>query len=226
MANKTARVPLRLSILAILVAILTLSVGLSAGSAAQPEEQALVKIAVRGETDLRRIEATGLPIFSRLAGPNGGYLLAGVPQGRMESLRASGLAVDLLDPTTLGATYYLVGWPAGLPLAPTVDPSAILSRDGDQTVVRMEPADAERLASDGAELVRLQLEPIALHPRREQATTVQEAQPISVVPDPLVADLLAQVDTADLLQYERWLSGGGGSGDQQRTLHHHHATHL
>ena len=61
----------------VLIAVLLSTVGLAPVTADQPGDMALVRIAWQSQADLAAVEASGVPVYARLTGESGAYLLAG-----------------------------------------------------------------------------------------------------------------------------------------------------
>lgn len=97
----------RLPAVALLATLALLVVGLTTVSAVQPAGLILTQIVLRSEADLAQVEAGAIPVYARLVGANGPYLLAIAPGHKLEALRAQGLQATALAPVTPGASYYL-----------------------------------------------------------------------------------------------------------------------
>jgi PKD repeat protein len=198
-----------LSLLAIIIVLVTLAAPIGmAGAApakAEPspsEKTALVQVFATTPDDLARFEQTGLPAYTRLEGREGSYLLTGATPADLKALAAAGLSTRVLDPDMTGAAYYLV-YPA--PDRPRPEWGAygrLLLDDVEEALLRTTPQDAERLSLAGAELRLLTLDPKPLRP-----TTAPEAFPAVIQPDPLIQEIIDQVDGDTVYYYDRQLAG-------------------
>ncbi len=164
-------------------------------------ENALVYVPLLTPDDLSRFERTGLPVYARLHGREGAYVLTGAdPSG--DTLGAVGLGARVLDADTAGALYYLV-YP--MPGRLDLDWDAyghVLLDDGVQVLLRALPQDAERLAEAGAELRALTFDPKPLYPAPSAWT-----YPAVITPDPLIQSMIDQVQSATVYSYTGDLSG-------------------
>jgi hypothetical protein len=148
------------------------------------------------------LEGSGVPVYSRLAGDGGAYMVASATPSQLHALQAQGLEATVLQSTLQGPPLYLVTWRAPGQLAELARRARILHSDGAQALVRLPAAEADALARAGLELARLSPGPIELHPKRHAA------MPGTIQPDPLVTQMIAQVRPATLYLYEQWLTGG------------------
>lgn len=105
----------KLSTSLILIAATLLTVGLAPVTATQPAATGLVQILLRHDADLDRVEAAGVPIYARLAGAGGEYLLAGADTEGINALRVAGLTIRILDTNVAGGPYYLAQAMPGRP---------------------------------------------------------------------------------------------------------------
>ncbi len=165
------------------------------------EGPALLYVSLATPDALSRFQASGLPAYAHLYGRQEEYLLAGADAAGRSRLASLALPVRVLDADTGAASYFLVLPPRAQPRPKWELYGRLLLDDGFQVLLRAAPADAERLAASGAEIAYLALQPISLAPR--QGVTV----PTAVQPDPLVSQMLSQVETTTLYQYEAWLTG-------------------
>ncbi len=177
----------------------------------QPPARALVYVPETG--DSTRIEALGLPVYARLDGRDGPYLLVGAYPGAatgalsgtvpddLGRLAAVGLTGRVLDPDMTGATYYLAYPAPGRPIPFWRAYGRLLLDDGQAVLLRVAPSDAERLAADGADIVLVTLTPKPLRP-----VAAASFPPITVA-DPLVRSMIDRVSQTKLEQYVRELSG-------------------
>lgn len=161
----------------------------------------LVYVPFSTQDDLARFERTGLPVYARLRGRAGEYVLTGTDP-TSEALDAVGLSSRVLDVDVAGASYYLV-YPA--PGRLHLDWSAygrILLDDGVQVLLRASPRDAERLAEAGVELRAL-----ALHPKPLRTSPSARTYPVAITPDPLIQSMMDQVTSTTVYSYAGGLSG-------------------
>jgi hypothetical protein len=186
----------------VLVSILLSTRGLAPVAAEQPEGTALVQIAWQSQADLAAVEASGVPVYARLTGQSGAYLLAGATSWELEALHAGGLDVTLLDADLRGATYY-VAYPMPGGVRPDWEVyGRLLLDDGVQVLLRATPQDAERLVEAGVQLQAVTFDPKPLGP-----APVTGSIPTAVDPDPLIQTMIDQVDSATVSQYDRELAG-------------------
>lgn len=169
--------------------------------AAMADGPALVYVSLAAPDALSRFRASGLPAYAHLQGREEEYLLAGADAAGRSRLASMGLTVRVLDADPGTASYFLVLPPRAQPRPEWELYGRLLLDDGFQVLLRAAPADAERLAALGAEIAYLELRPISLEPRPVAMA------PTTIQPDTLVAQMLAQVQTATLNQYEKWLTG-------------------
>ena len=176
-----------------------------------PPARALVYVPETG--DSTRIEALGLPIYARLDGRDGPYLLVGADPGAATGA-LSGTRTG--RPGTTGGGWadrpcpgprhdrrdVLLGLPCAGPANPTLEGiRSLLLDDGQAVLLRAAPSDAERLAADGADIVLVTLTPKPLRP-----VAAASFPPVTVA-DPLVRSMIDQVSQTKLEQYVRELSG-------------------
>ncbi len=203
----------RLATFFVLVVVTLLTASLAPAVAVQPgalraaagagqDRPALVQIGVRGPDDLVHVETAGVPVYARLTAGKGSYLLAGAYPWQVQALQAAGLSVAVLDADLTGANYYLA-YP--MPGRDRPDWSAygrLLLDDGVQVLLRATPQDAGRLSEAGARLQAVTLDPKPLHP-----AAVEGAFPEVITPDPLIQQMMDQVNQALVYNYTGGLSG-------------------
>jgi hypothetical protein len=214
-AHRIARTILAL----VCVALGGLPIQPAAADPLPPPERALVYVSE--PEDITRIEALGLPVYARLEGRDGPYLLVGAnprtatgapsdaatgiapdaTSGDLGRLAAAGLTGRILDPDMTGATYYLVYPAPGRPTPPWERYGQLLLDDGQAVLLRAAPSDAERLAAAGAEIALVTLAPKPLQPM-----AAASFPPVTAA-DPLVRSMTDQVSQTKLAQYVRELSG-------------------
>jgi hypothetical protein len=186
----------------VLVIVVLSTRGLAPAVAGQPEGTALVQISWQSQADLAIVETSGVPVYARVAGQRSTYLLAGARPTEIEVLQAAGIDVTLLDPDLRGATYYLA-YPMPGGARPEWEAyGRLLLDDGVQVLLRASPQDAERLTEAGVQLQAVTFDPKPLGP-----APVRGNIPTDVDPDPLIQNMIDQVDSAAVSQYDRELAG-------------------
>lgn len=188
-------------LLSLLLALALLAAALPA--AAQPPDAApaLVRIELRGAADLAAFTASGLPALARLDSPAGEYLLAVLSPAEQVELTAQGLQTRILDADSRGAEYYLLtAFRSGdLEQARAIVP--LFETVGRRAVTRAAPQQTEALSALGLELARLGPDPISL--AASQPVNLPEVIP----PDPVIQQIIAQVDQDVVYNYDGNLSG-------------------
>jgi hypothetical protein len=190
------------SLVAVLIAVLFLAVLLTSATASQLDGRALVRISYRNRADLSLVEEAGVPVYARLAGGGEPRLLAGATSEMIELLRSQGLGVTVLDPDIRGARYYLVYPGPGQARPDWAQYGRVLLDDGAQALLRTSSHEAERLAEVGAELRAITLAPKPLQP-----AVLELAVPAVLEPDPIIQQMVTQVDGASIYSYTGDLSG-------------------
>jgi hypothetical protein len=138
-------------------------------------------------------------LFARVSGRSGPALLIGAEPA---ALAAAGLPAQLLEPIPPQAAYYLV-YPR--PGQTALDETAVaqtLLVEREWRLVRADPAAAETLVAQGAQLQHITLDP---KPWLEETAVVHV--PAVVEPDPLVQQMIAGIHSDTLYQYTGNLSG-------------------
>lgn len=172
------------------------------GLAQSPDEPALVRVDLAEPEDLTRAAALDLPVFAHLSVPGADYLLAVLTSGQQDQLRSLGLPLTVLDPDARGATYYLVESDRPGITQRVTSVFTLLHDDGRQAVGRLrDGVTLEAVEGMDVRAVRLGPDPIVLTPR------ITGAIPTSPPYDLLVADLIAQVTTDTVREYDGGLSG-------------------
>ncbi len=166
------------------------------------EPQALVKIMLPNQEMLERIESIGLPVYVRLTGVEGTYLLSGATLSRVHALRRQGLDVTALDLDMEGASYYLAYLMPNKPCPQWNVFGRVLLDDGRQTLLRISPQDAERLTETGVELCIVTFDPKPLRP-----VLAEGLMPASFGYDPVIQSMIDQVNSATIYDYTGSLSG-------------------
>jgi len=186
----------------------------SAPAFRRAQDSTLVKIDLRTEDDLQRAEARELAVYAHLTTEDEDYLIAGVTPDDLSSLTSQGLAYHVLDEEFVPGEYYLV-YPSTVSRATLrTDPrhadqlslisqhGKLLHFDGLRALIRAPAAEAEKLPALGLEIRWIPDSPICLSPRVEAV-----AYESLGVPDPLIAEMMAQVDSTTVSLYDGNLSG-------------------
>jgi len=174
---------------------------------------ALVKIDLRAEGDLQRVETSGLAVYAHLTTEDEDYLIAGATEDDLAFLVSQGLTYRVLDGELALGEYYLVypRHPDQLPLIPRH--GRLLHFDGLRALIRAPAAEAEELPALGLGIRWLPDHPIRLSSSVE--SIAYESRPpvppnfggLGGQPDPLVEEMMAQVDSATVYLYDGNLSG-------------------
>lgn len=169
-------------------------------AAADADGMALVAVSLTAPEHVAQFAGTLVPAFARLQGLAGGYLLAGADASGLRTLQKAGLTVRVLDPDMRGAAYYLAYAIPGRSAPDWQTYGRLLLDDGRQVLLRATAADAARLAETGVDLRALTLtaKPLAAPP---------PAVPTVVDPDPLIQQMMNQVTTQAVYDYDGGLSG-------------------
>ena len=209
--------PLRaiLDLRSLLIIVVFIVGGSALPAMSQPPQPVpvLVKIDL-AEGDLRRVEASGLAVYAHLTTEDEDYLIAGATQDDLASLASQGLIYRVLDEEFVPGEYYLV-YPstvsgATLRTGPRHADQLSLIRqhgrllhfDGLRALIQASPTKVEALPALGLEIRWLPDHPIRLSPRVEAAAYASLGDP-----DPLIEEMMAQVDSATVYLYDGNLSG-------------------
>lgn len=170
-----------------------------------PVPPSLLRVDVPDPGDLERIAAIadeGLPVFAHLVDQRGQeYLLLPADAARQEALSGLGLVHQILDREISLESYYLLSADSTALLQQAEENTQILTHNGLSALVKATPMQAERLASPGVEIVRLQLHPLVI-PKQYTADLPQEIEP-----DPTVQGMIDQVSSSTVYNYNAGLSG-------------------
>jgi hypothetical protein len=186
--------------------LLGLLSGLAGPAQAQPSALAqsarsLISVSIADSTDLASFAASGLPVFAHLQGRGGLYLLTGATPAEVRALAAAGLTPTVLDPDLRGAAYFLA-YPVSGRTAPAWGSyGTLLLDDGVQVLLRLSPADADRLSLEGVELAAITFDPKPL------PVLGAAASPTAITPDPLIQLMMDQVTQTQVYSYTGDLSG-------------------
>ncbi len=164
--------------------------------------RALVKIGLRSQVDLERVELVGLPVYAFLVTDDESYLLAGADPAERVALQRAGVDTQVLDAQPEGASYYLVYPRPGKALPRLSEYGRVLYDDGTQALLRISVQDADRLAAAGAQLSALTLDPKPLRPAAGTRSI-----PSDITPDPLIQAMIDQVNSGTIYTYTGDLSG-------------------
>lgn len=144
----------------------------------------------------------GTPIYAHLFTSQGTpYLLLPANTAQQAGLVNRGFALTILDDDASAAQYaMLFGQPAELAQAAALTP--LLLVEGRQALVRATPDLMDTFAGLALRPRLLQLHPLVITPQ-----TQAPARPTTIAPNPLVQEMLDQVDTDLLYKYVGDLSG-------------------
>jgi hypothetical protein len=176
--------------------------GRSAMSQGAQPVSALVKIDLWAEGDLQRIEARELAVYAHLTTEGEDYLIAGVTEDDLAFLASQGLTYRVLDEEFIPGEYYLVYPRRADQLSLISQHGRLLYFDGLRALIQAPAAEAERLPASGLEIRWLPDSPICLG--RKVGAIAYESLSES---DPLIEEMIAQVDSATVYQYDGNLSG-------------------
>lgn len=163
----------------------------------------LVRVNLAGPADVDVVRTAAIPAIARLADAAGQeYLLALLSTDQQKALNSGGLSWQVLDADAAGASYYLVGSRTPQALESLQGTGILLAVDGSQAIARMSATLAEQLPLRGFEIRRLGPDPIVL---AEPATT--PAFPQVITPDPTIQQIINQVSSSTVWDYDGNLSG-------------------
>ena len=165
----------------------------------QSDGTSLVLAPITSPGRAAEVAAAGLIPYQEYVGPDGPYLLAGMPWGLDPPF-----LVRVLDPSTAGAAYYSVYSPPQRPHPDWADYGELLLDDGARALLRTTESSAELLAEQGVELARVRTEPMALAPPAPQGL---EVLPAALTPNPAIRDMIDRVSSATVVDYTAQLSG-------------------
>lgn len=171
---------------------------------AQPSRPvpALVKIDLRAEGDLQQVEAMGLAVYAHLTTADEDYLIAGVTKDALTFLAGQGLDYRVLDEEFVPGEYYLV-YPRQADWLSLIPPHGeLLYFDGLRALIQVPASKVEKLPDSGLDIRWLPDQPVHLSSRVESVT-----YEVSREPDPLIEEMIAQVDAATVYFYDGNLSG-------------------
>lgn len=163
---------------------------------------ALVYVPLPEHAGLVRFTGTGLPVYARLYGRSGDYVLAAANPAGLRSLAIAGLSYQILETDPQAGSYYLVSFFPGRSRPDWSFYGRLLLDDGYHALLQADRHKVDQLVRIGAELQPFQLEP-------QPYATALEPGAISAVifPDPFVQQMVAQVESQIVYQYTGDLSG-------------------
>ena len=168
----------------------------------QPDIPALLRVDLRGQADLERLVATGLPVFAHLHSPAGEeYVLLLADAAQRDLLADLGFTARMLDEDSRNASYYLLYARQPDMLLQAGESVRVLEQDGPTALARVEAQDVENLAQAGVELQRLQLHELVVPV--SPATSLPE----DVEPDPVIQEMIDRVLAGSVSMLDGGLSG-------------------
>lgn len=163
---------------------------------------ALIKIDLRAEGDLQRIEAGEIAVYAHLTTEGEDYLIAGATEDDLAFMASQDLAYRVLDEELVPGGYYLV-YPRHADQLPLISQHGrLLYFDGLRALIQAPASEAERLPALGLEIRWLPNHPIRLSRKIEGVAYESLSDP-----DPLIAEMIAQVDSVTVYLYDGDLSG-------------------
>ena len=188
--------------LGILAITASSALGAVPGLVGQPETPALVRVDLDGSASLKRLAATGLPVYAHLHSQAGlEYVLLPADSAERERLADLGFEVKVLDEDSRTAEYYLLQARQPDSLSQVGDSVRVLEQDGLAALVRAEARAAEALAQAGIEIVRLQLHMLVVPEPQLNAL------PAAITPDPTIQEMIDRVLAGSVNQLDGGLSG-------------------
>ena len=162
---------------------------------------ALVRVDLRTSTDLQNLAAEEISVYAQLYTEEGAaYLLAALDSRQQALLVRQGFSLKTVDSDVWGQTYYLISARRPADFEKVSSLATVLQADGRQAIIRAAPTQAEKLPALGFEIRLLIPHPIVL-PKEVSAL------PEGITPDPLVAEMIAQVNSGTVYTYDGDLSG-------------------
>lgn len=189
-------------LISLLVLLASLTIPALAGPITSPSPPvALVAVPLASPGDLSRFASTGLPLYARLYGDQGEYLLTGANPDGLQALAQAGLTYLLLDPDVEAAHYYLAYVMPGQATPDWTAYGSLLLDDGRQVLVRLDADQVQALAAAGVQLRALALDPLPL-----ARPGLAPVSPI-ITTDPLIQEMINQVSSLQVGSYDGGLSG-------------------
>lgn len=191
-----------IALLGILMLTTSTVLGAMPNQPADAASEALVRLHLNRPADLELLAAMDMQIYARLSSQTGEqYLLLPATAAQQSRLSALGFTVDVLDSDTRRASYYLLTARDASVLDQAGGTVPILVREGKTALVKASLAQAEQLPALGVEMVRLKLHPLVIP---SQPPT---AFPEAIEPDPTIQEMIDQVSSATVYDYDGGLSG-------------------
>jgi hypothetical protein len=187
------------TLLILLVVLVTLTGSVLAANSIGSEPIALLRVNVPDAAAMQSFAATGLPAYAVLDG----FLLAGVPGSQQGALDQARLEYHLLDADVNGAHYYLAEMRGRSAVPDWEAYGRLLLNENGTILLRMQPAQADRLTLGGVELTLITLYPKPL----PDLDALADIFPEVITPDPLVQVMIDQVTTDQISEYDRQLAG-------------------
>jgi hypothetical protein len=192
-----------LPILIVVVVLATISMSAFAHPARiAGSAYALVRVPIPTGAELSRFGESGLPVFARLAGQQGDYILTGGDTAHLRALTEKGLPHEILDPDMAGGSFYIVTTGPAQSEPDWESYGSLLFDDGRQIILRAAEAQVERLVLSGAQVQKISLSPKPLYPSGEP-----HRFPIVIDPDPVIQAMIDQVTTPQIEDLTGGLSG-------------------
>ncbi|MBM4466087.1 MAG: M28 family peptidase [Chloroflexi bacterium] len=192
--------------LAVVWSVFLIAVFIAGGSSAMSQNplpvSALVKIDLKAEGDLQQVEARGLAVYAHLTTEDEDYLIAEATEDDLDFLASQGLSYHVLDEKFAPGEYYLVYPRQADQLSLIARHGRLLYFDGLRALIRAPADEAEKLPALGVKIRWLPDSPIRLSPRVEGVAYESLGEP-----DPLIAEMIAQVNSATVYLYDGNLSG-------------------
>jgi len=190
----------------VLLGLTVLLLPLSASSQ-MAAPQSLVQVDLSDINMLHDLAMDGIMIYAQLYPPQGGMrlLLPAAPE-LQQALQKAGARLQILDADIAEASYYLLGGEAAIWQQITA-PERLWQLEPRLAVARLQPAELESAVALGLKVQPLNLRPLAIPPPDVLAKSVEAPLAPALTPDPLVSEMIAQVTTTKLFQYNGDLSG-------------------
>lgn len=194
------------SMLNVLLGLTVLLLPLGASSQMVPP-QSLVRVDLSGLDMLRDLAQNGIMVYAQLYPPQGGMRLL-LPAGPelQQALQKAGARLQVLDADISEASYYLLGGEAVV-LQQVATPGRLWQLEERLAVARLQPDELAVAVASGLKVQPLSLRPLAIPHPDVLARSVEAPLAPVLTPDPLVSEMIAQVTTSQLFQYNGDLSG-------------------
>lgn len=166
------------------------------------EDYYLVKVELKSKEDIFKIKNTTFTTFTRGAG----FVLGQAEQDILDQLRDKGLSYSILDENPKAHHYYFVWYRGKESIAKAIELvkqyGRIVYQESNMFLVEGEPKDIEELPKYQMSLKRIFQLPLELpEPAPEEALYKAPAY------SPVIANMIAQVKTEDVLDFVKDLSG-------------------